>query len=479
MLLKRFYDESLAQASYMIGCEACGEAIIVDPNRDVDAYIEAAAREKMRIVAVTETHIHADFVSGTRELAARTGATPMLSAEGGPDWSYGFAADAGARLLRDGDVIRLGRVELQVMHTPGHTPEHIAFVITDTAASDRPMAMLSGDFVFVGDVGRPDLLEKAAGVAGTMEAGARQLWSSLQRVRDLPDYLQLWPGHGAGSACGKALGSLPSTTLGYERLYNWAFQAPDENAFLAEVLAGQPEPPAYFAAMKRINRDGPPMRSAAALPPEIDLAALDAALARGAWVVDTRGSLAFAAAHIPGTVCLPISKSFATYAGTVIPFDAEVILIAGGEDAEQRVREGRRLLSLIGYDVAAWAGDPLWREFAEAGRRTESLEQVRVHDIALHPHRRIVDVRNSSEWRSGHIPGAMHHFLGVLLERTHELPRETPLLAQCAGGTRSVIAASLLRARGFTDVANLVGGFDEWQRAGHPIHTEHPEGSHA
>ncbi len=257
MLLRRFYDDKLAQASYMVGCQATGEAVVVDPHRDTDVYLEAAEKEGMRIRYVTETHIHADFLSGARQLAKKVGATLLLSDEGGEDWRYGFAAEDGATLLHDGDRIELGRITLEALHTPGHTPEHLSFRITDGAASDRPMGVLTGDFLFVGDVGRPDLLEKAAGVAGTMEAGARVLWASLERFRSMPDYLQILPGHGAGSACGKALGSVPSSTLGYEKLVNWAFQCADEEEFVQEVLADQPEPPVYFAHMKRMNRDGP------------------------------------------------------------------------------------------------------------------------------------------------------------------------------------------------------------------------------
>jgi hydroxyacylglutathione hydrolase len=238
MLLKRFYDPKLAQASYLVGCAATGEALVVDPNRDVDQYVTAADDEGLRISHVTETHIHADFVSGSRELAARTGAKLYLSDEGGPDWRYAFAAADGAMLLRDSDSFMVGTVRVEALHTPGHTPEHMTFLITDTATTDRPMGAFTGDFIFVGDVGRPDLLERAAKVAGTMEAGARTLYHSIQRFKGLPDWLQLWPGHGAGSACGKALGAVPSTTLGYERISNWALNAESEDAFVREVLAG-------------------------------------------------------------------------------------------------------------------------------------------------------------------------------------------------------------------------------------------------
>src|SRR6266550_4283928 len=254
MLLRRLYEDMLAQASYIIASDETREAIVVDPNRDVDKYLAVAKADKLRITHVTETHIHADFVSGARTLAEATGAKLLLSGEGGEDWQYKYAADAGAQLLHDGDTIDVGPVRVDVLHTPGHTPEHLSFLITDTQVAKSAMGLLSGDFIFVGDVGRPDLLERAANLGNTMDGLARQLYTSLQRARSLPDYLQIWPGHGAGSACGKALGDIPSSTLGYERLVNWAFQVADENAFVREVLAGQPEPPKYFARMKTLNR---------------------------------------------------------------------------------------------------------------------------------------------------------------------------------------------------------------------------------
>ncbi|MCE2803269.1 MAG: MBL fold metallo-hydrolase, partial [Gemmatimonadetes bacterium] len=257
MFLKRFYDDGLAQASYLLGCAKTGEAIVIDPNRDLQPYLDTAAAEKLTITHVTETHIHADYVSGSRELAQRAGAKLFLSAEGGPDWQYAFAKEAGAVLVHDGDIITVGNITIEVMHTPGHTPEHLSFLVTDTAAANEPIGIATGDFVFVGDVGRPDLLEKAAGVANTMAAGARQLYQSLERFRALPDFVQVWPGHGAGSACGKSLGAIPTSTVGYEKRFNWGVGTTSETAFIAGVLEGQPEPPLYFAEMKRINRDGP------------------------------------------------------------------------------------------------------------------------------------------------------------------------------------------------------------------------------
>src|SRR6476620_5692052 len=261
MFFRRFYDDQLAQASYLIGCQATGESLVVDPNRHLEPYLRGAEAEVFRITHATETHIHADFVSGARELAHRTGARLLLSDEGGEDWRYRYAAEAGAQLLRDGDTFRVGHLAVRVVHTPGHTPEHVIFLVTDGAAATEPMGALTGDFVFVGDVGRPDLLERAARIAGTMETGARQLFQSLQRLGGLPDYLQVWPGHGAGSACGKSLGAVPQTTLGYERRFNWAFGFTSEDEFVRAVLAGQPEPPRYIAEKKRNTRDRPQLRN--------------------------------------------------------------------------------------------------------------------------------------------------------------------------------------------------------------------------
>ena len=218
-------------------------------------YIEAAQAANLLITDVTETHIHADFLSGSRELAHRTGARLCLSDEGDADWKYQFDHD---RKLQHGDRMTIGNVAIDVLHTPGHTPEHLTFLITDVAVADRPIAAITGDFVFVGDVGRPDLLEKAAKIAGTMESGARTLWRSLQQFQQYPDWLQIWPGHGAGSSCGKGISAVPHSTLGYERRFNWAFTAKTEAEFVANVLSGQPDPPPYFAVMKRINKEGPP-----------------------------------------------------------------------------------------------------------------------------------------------------------------------------------------------------------------------------
>ena len=468
MLLERFYNDLLAQASYLVADQNAHVAMVVDPNRDVDRYIEAAARDKLRIAYVAETHIHADFVSGARELAARTGAQLLLSGEGGRDWQYKFANSDGARLLHDGDQIELGEVRIDVRHTPGHTPEHVCYIVTDTATSERPVGMFSGDFIFVGDVGRPDLLERAANVAGTMDALARDLYRSLNATKDLPDYLQIWPGHGAGSACGKALGALPSSTLGYERLAGWAFNVSSEDEFVRQVLEDQPEPPGYFAMMKKINRDGPsPVPEQKPLP-ELTLGALDRAIATGnPRVVDVRSTADFASGHIPKTLNLPVGSSFATWAGSLLSYDQDIVLLA---DDPKRIARARHGLLLIGLDRAVGAGGKALRDAWRAKHGPlAKVRQVDVQHLSTDNHRRVLDVRRSTEWKEGHMPDAEHFYLGNLVDESRDLPRDTPIAVHCQGGTRSAIAASLLQAEGFTNVANVSGGIQAWTDAGLPI----------
>ena len=467
MLIRRFYDDRLAQASYLIACQRTGEAIVIDPARDIAPYLEAARAEGVRITRVTETHIHADFVSGTRELAARAGAMPLLSGAGGPDWQYGWAAEAGAELLHDGDLITLGGVRLEVWHTPGHTPEHLAFVVVDAARSEEPVAMVSGDFVFVGDVGRPDLLEKAAKVVGTMEAGARQLFASLQRLRTLPDHLQIWPGHGAGSACGKALGAMLTSTLGYERRTNWAFAITNEASFVLAVLEGQPAPPSYFGTMKRINRDGPAMLGEQYALPLLPVSQLAEALA-ATNVVDLRSSAEYAEAHLPGTLNLPLIKAFTTWAGWLLPYDRDITVIA--PDAASAA-DARRALASIGLDrTRGWFG----LEVIESAQRSGTAVRIVKGDITnaemlIEGGRRVLDLREESEWDAGHIPGAEHHPLGTLNAALEGTSRELPIAIHCQGGTRSAIGASLLERMGFTDVVDLTGGYAAWELRRAPL----------
>jgi hydroxyacylglutathione hydrolase len=476
MLLRRFYDESIAQASYLIACQRTGEAIVVDPNREVEQYVNAASAAGVRITHVTETHIHADFVSGSRQLAQRTGAALALSDCGPADWRYAFAESDGARLLVDGDTIRVGNVVLEAMHTPGHTPEHLAFLVTDTVGASAPMGLLSGDFIFVGDVGRPDLLESAAGQKGSADVMARQLFHSLQRVASLPDWLQLWPGHGAGSACGKALGAVPQTTLGYERLFNWAFGIHDEDEFVRAALEGQSTPPKYFARMKRVNRDGPAILAGPPSPSELDARTLAAAVRDGAIVVDTRPAAAFAADHLAGTISIPLGKSFMTWAGALLDGEKPLTLIAGDGAAAIAIARQLRLIGIDGVESFATT-ETLRGATAGKAERIDRLAPAEVHAILGDRSARVIDVRAADEWAAGHLPGAENLPLGTLPDRLAELPRDRPIVLQCQSGMRSIIAASLLQRAVFTDVRDMRGGFAEWSSSGLPVERQAPRGA--
>jgi hydroxyacylglutathione hydrolase len=470
MLIKRFYDEKLAQASYLVGCQATGDALVIDPTRDADFYVEAAEREGLAITAVTETHIHADYASGTRELARRTGATMYLSSEGGPGWEYGFSEEDGATLVGDEARFDIGNIRFRVLHTPGHTPEHICFEVTDGAASTEPMGIFTGDFLFVGDVGRPDLLERAAGIVGTMEAGARDLYRSLGRVRDMPEYLQIWPGHGAGSACGKALGAVPSTTLGYEKVVNWAFGCETEEDFVNEVLSGQPEPPVYFAKMKAGNRDGWQVLGGLSIPEHLPADRLDELLGSGARVVDLRPRTSYQGGHIPGTLSIPYNKGFTNWAGWLLSYDEPVYLLT--DFGEDEARAASRDLAFIGMDsVRGYFGRGTLDHYVDSGRVLESAPSIgpeEARDRLDSGDLVLVDVRATSEFEEGHIPGAIHCHLGMLSERIAELPADRSILVSCQSGGRSAIGQSLLTCEGLEGVINLEGGWLGWRRAGLP-----------
>ena len=477
MILKRFYDENLAQASYLIGCAATGEALVVDPNRDVDQYIRAAESEGVEVTHVTETHIHADFVSGARELAQRADATLYLSDEGDESWKYAYAHAAEAVLLRGGDSFRVGNVTVDVLHTPGHTPEHLSFLVTDTAAADRPIGILTGDFVFVSDVGRPDLLERAAGFDGTMEEAARTLFRSLQSFKQLPDYLQVWPGHGAGSACGKGLSAIPQSTVGYEKMFNWGLATDDEEAFVKAVLEGQPEPPKYFAEMKRINKEGPRVLGGFKRVRRLPAVHLPSALERGSPVIDTRHAADFAARHVPGTINITLNQSFTTWAGWLAPYDRALYLIVD-EGCTHCLAEAVKNLAMIGLDrVEGYFGVEAIDAWRAAGGELEVTPQTTSAELAGRLGQgevTIVDVRGRAEWEAGHIPGVENIPLGYLADRVDEIPRDRPVVVHCESGARSAIAASLLQARGFRTVVNLQGGFADWEAGGHPVAREVP-----
>jgi len=455
MLFTRIYDDDLAQASYFIGCQATGEAAVVDPRRDIQVYLDEAEKHTMRIVAVTETHIHADYLSGSRELAAATGATLYLSDEGDAEWKYAFEGEK----LYEGDEISVGNVTLRAIHTPGHTPEHLSFLVTDGGTTDEPGFILTGDFVFVGDLGRPDLLDEAAGGKDTRFVGAKHMFASVRdKFLALPDYVQVWPGHGAGSTCGKTLGSVPSSTVGYERLFSWwgrYVERNDEEGFVEALLEGQPDAPVYFGRMKRQNKLGP-----ALLGERSPLQRYDAAsLARNeVMLVDTRVSEDFAKGAVRGSLNIPASDSFATWASWVIDSEKDgrpIVLLARNEADASGLRHKLAYVGIdnvVGY-VISLEGLEMERVSTVSPERLEELGDPFV-----------LDVRAKGEYEAGHIPGAIQLHGGRVMWHLDELPRDRTIVVHCQTGTRSAVVASALRAAGFKDVVELEGSYEAYEK---------------
>jgi len=456
MLLERIYDEDLAQASYFIGCQAKGEAIVIDARRDVSEYFDLAARHGMRITAVAETHIHADYLSGTRELAAATGAQAYVSGEGGEDWQYGFDANR----LNHGDTITLGNITIEARHTPGHTPEHLIFLVTDGAFSTDPGYMISGDFVFAGDLGRPDLLDEAAGGVDTRFEGAKQLFSSLKhQFLTLPDHILVYPGHGAGSACGKALGALPATTVGYERTNAWWAEylaKDDEQGFIDELLEGQPDAHAYFGRMKRENKNGPQV-----LGPLSPLEAFTSDQVRSALeedraiFVDTRSHDQVKQGTVIGALNIPAGGKTASFgAWAYDPEQQKQALILLAED-QQQAETMRNHLMRVGIDRVTGYTISL-ADLPQTQPATITPAELEDFEPAL-----LLDVRNKSEHAQGHIPGSLQLSAGRVLWHQDQLPSSGPIVTYCQSGVRNSVAASALRRQGY-DVRELVGSYAGW-----------------
>ncbi|MCT2261938.1 MBL fold metallo-hydrolase [Brachybacterium muris] len=456
MLLERLYDEDLAQASYVIGCQASGEAMVVDPRRDIAPYLELTARHGLRIVAVTETHIHADYLSGTRELAAATGATVHVSGEGGQDWQYGFEAER----LHDGDEITIGNIRIQARHTPGHTPEHLMFLVTDGATADSPGYALTGDFVFIGDLGRPDLLDEAAGGVDTRFEGAKQLFRSLREVFwPLPDHVMVYPAHGAGSACGKALGALPATTVGYERRFAWwapFVEQDDEQGFVDSLLDGQPDAHAYFARMKVENREGPQVVGELPALRRFDAAELARLVeADDVIVVDPRPHTEVHRGTVRGALNIPGPAKAAGFGAWAYDPQRETRPLVVLTDDVEVASQMRDHLLRVGIDqVVGW---------------TESLEGLpTVVPAVLSPaeldgfeHALLLDVRSRSEHAAGHIPGSEQLSAGRALWDLDRLPREGTVVTYCQSGVRNSVIANALRREGI-DVVELDGSYAGW-----------------
>ncbi|NNF04648.1 MAG: MBL fold metallo-hydrolase [Rhodothermales bacterium] len=475
MFFRQIFDDRLAQYAYLIGCQQTKEAILIDPERDIDRYIRIAESENLVITAAADTHIHADYLSGLRQFAER-GVHVYASDEGGDDWKYEWlkGSDYAHTLVRDGDTFRIGNIEFRVVHTPGHTPEHIVFTVTDHGGgADEPMGIVTGDFVFVGDLGRPDLLESAAGEAGAMEPSARDLYGSVQRFLEFEDYLQVWPAHGAGSACGKALGAVPESTVGYERRFNASIEAAGrgEDAFVDAILDGQPEPPMYFARMKRDNRLGPAVYDRLPEPSRLDADGLGAlAGSDTVALIDTRLDRArFMAGHIPGSLYAPFNKSFATVVGSYVEETTPVYLIVEDEHRDEAIR----CLVRIGLDHVVSTATPAdVQAYADAGGELASIPRIDMGDVPDHTGENtvVLDVRNRSEFDAGHVPGAMNIAHTRLWLRRGEVPAGGTKLVHCQAGGRSAVAAALLARLGH-DVIFVDGQFESYS-TNHPVDRE-------
>jgi hydroxyacylglutathione hydrolase len=461
MYFQHVYDKTLAQASYFIGCQKAGVAAVIDPKRDVDTYLEIAKQNNMQITHIFETHIHADFLSGARELAAITGAKMYLSDEGGEGWQYEFAHEG----LKHGQQLMVGNLKIEVLHTPGHTPESISFLLTDTPASSEPVMLFTGDFVFVGDIGRPDLLEKAAGMVGTQDKGAEQMYQSINLFANLPEFIQVWPGHGAGSACGKALGAVPSTTVGYEKKRNWAFSYGTNKAgFIDFLLTDQPEPPKYFAKMKELNKVDRPLLTEVPTIKELSAAELKAAMDKGVKLIDTRNKQDFEKGFIEGSINIQGNNSFATWMGWFVTYNEPFILLAAPSQMDDLTRKLMRigLDNILGFVDAAKIN-----ELANGVLSTSKM--VSISDVKANTIAQVIDLRGAAEFNAGHIAGATNVFVGTLLQNLAKVPKDKPVIIHCQGGDRAAIGYSLLVKEGYTNVSNYSPGINEWIKEAQPL----------
>ena len=474
MYFNQVFESKLAQNSYIIGCQETGEAIVIDPMRDIERYLEIALKESLKIVAVAETHIHADYLSGLREFAERFGTLVLVSDEGTEEWKYDWVMNSkyNFKLLKSNNTFRIGNIKFEVIHTPGHTPEHISFIVSDLiGGKGNPMGILSGDFVFAGDVGRPDLLESAAGQLGTMKPSAKDLYNSLQTFKTLPDYLQLWPGHRAGSACGKSMSSVPVSTVGYELQSNLAIKETDnEKKFVDYILYGQPEPPMYFARMKIENRSGPKLLGKIPEPDKLSAGNLAKIITENnAAIVDTRTWEEYKTGHIHGSIFAPINNSFSTVTGSYITPDMAIYLILD----EKQLKEAVSGLIRIGLDNVPGfiTPDDLLVYQKNNGELIESEEvgtselKTKLNDEDVF----LLDVRGASEIDEiGYIKGAYNIAHTRLHYRFNEIPREKIVMVQCRTGSRSKYAFSFLEKKGFK-VDHVTGGILEWINTGNKV----------
>ena len=469
MFFHQRFVPGLAIYSYMVGDEKSKQCAIIDPTRDVDDFLEIARREGLRITHVLETHVHADFVSGSAELKARLGddVQVIVSGMGGESWTPPYAD----LVVGDGDEFTLGSVRLQAVATPGHTPEHVSWALFDDSRSkDAPWLIFSGDFLFVGDVGRPDLLGEEA-----RKTLAHQLYHSVfERLPILPDFTEVYPAHGSGSLCGKAIGSRSSSTVGFERLFSGALQPKPEPEWVSNLLDGMPIAPPYFLRMKKVNAEGPKVLGAEPFgqkrftPKEVRDQVCDHCV-----VLDVRTKEAFAAAHIPGSINIPLANNLPTWAGWVLPYDQPILIVP---DDDNDVPEVVTQLLRIGFDDVQGYLEGGLADWETLGFELSHLKTTSVHELASKLPQEterpfVLDVRTDSEWSSGHIKGALHIHAGKLQERMAEVPKNKPIAVVCGSGYRASIASSLLKREGYSDVSNVLGGMSAWKAAGLPIST--------
>uniref|UniRef100_F4C758 Rhodanese-like protein n=1 Tax=Sphingobacterium sp. (strain 21) TaxID=743722 RepID=F4C758_SPHS2 len=451
---ERVYDETLAQASFVIGDLNTKEAIVIDPKRDIDTYLEIAKTNNLNITKVAETHIHADFLSGSRELAAVTDAELFLSDEGGTDWQYQFPHTG----LKDGSIITIGQVELKVMHTPGHTPESITYLVRDTKIPATPQRAITGDFIFVGDVGRPDLLEKAAGQVGSQELGAKQLYASIQKFSQLPDDLEIWAGHGAGSFCGKSLSTIPQSTLKEEKQNSKAFQFKnDEKGFVKYILDGQPTPPKYFAVMKHLNKVERPLLIQVPMHPKLNQTAFQKAIDNNLLIIDTRSKDEVAKGHVPNSIHIANSNSLSTWMGSLVDYQQQLVLITNERHTEDLTRK----LMRIGMDnIYGFVTD-----LEKMNIELEKSDLVNIGELKKHLDKKdvqIIDVRTESEYNVGHIKGVENIVLTSLENNIAKISKDKPVIVHCQSGARAAMAYSILKRNGIQNLKIYSGGINEW-----------------
>ena len=460
MHLKQFYLNCLAHASYLIGSE--GEAAVVDPQRDVDQYVEEAAAENLKIKYIIETHLHADFVSGHRELAARTGAKIIFGAKA--------KATIPHRAVKDGDELTIGKITLGILETPGHTPEGISVLVIDTEVSDQPQKVLTGDTLFIGDVGRPDL----AGAKGyTKETMAAMMYDSLhEKLLRLDDAVEVYPAHGAGSMCGRNLSAETSSTIGEQRKFNYALQPMTKDEFVRLMTTDLPEAPVYFSSDAEINRTGAAALNGLPKPSAISPTEVCTLAAQGHVILDVRPAAEFGAGHIPGALNIGLGGQFASWAGSLIPLAAPILILA---ESDEQVEEAQIRLARVGLEnVKGYlaGGMSAWKD---ARQEIALVAQITVAElkelIETRPELQIVDVRRGAEYESGHAPHAitapLANLRALLPKLSLDVTKETALI--CAGGYRSSAATSIMQQLGFHNVLNVTGGTKAWIEAGYEV----------